>query len=206
MLLAEWLGLDIFALNKATGLQEVIKLFGDGSHTGGTHAIAGQDLSLGLLGGEVFRARLQTAAAKGAEWHNLLTTQVRLVEEGRDGRRKGAEPHGITDENHVVGRNVGGQRFNLGRDSLLALFHATVNRGLEVAVIGLYRDNLLNVGIQACGDFLRHAARVRRLGVIQHQHLGCFFLRGARDRDHRGGSKTQHHAHNLHISSCLEFM
>ena len=67
---------------------------------------------------------------------------------------------------------------NLGEDTLLLVFLATVDSGLEVRVVGIHHRDFLDVGTELVGDFLCHDLGVAGLGVVEDQHLGGFLFRG----------------------------
>ena len=148
------------AIAEKTGSQKFSNLLGHGVHACGTHTIAWQNLSIWQPFNQVLTTRLKSATAKGAERHNLLAAQVNLIKQGGNGGRIGPEPDGIAKEDDVIIGDIRFQGINFGSDAFLAVGLATVNRCLERRVVGLYKSNLLDVGMEARSDFLGHGLGV----------------------------------------------
>ena len=176
MLFGKFLQLDKLSLNEAIGFQEEVYLLWCGFQTGGTHAVARQNLSLRLGLGQVLHARFQSATAEGAERHDFLAAQIDLVQESDDRRGVGAEPNRIAEEYHIVFGDIDFKWLDLRENAFVKFLLAALDGGLEIAIVRLHGDNLIQVCTEFVGDFGGHGFGVASLRIVKHQHLRRFFL------------------------------
>ena len=200
MLLRERFKLHVLTLKETVGLQELVDLLGNGVYAGGADTVTIQNVGLGLLDSDVADTGIQSAAAEGAEGNHFLAGKVHLVKQGGDRRSIGAEPNGEADEDGLIGGEVRFQGLDLRRDTRLAVLHRTGDGGLEIPVVGCYRDDFFDISTQLVGDFLRDGLGVGRLGIIKDERFRCGFFLSAGDEGYEGGNAQQKPFHVFHIA------